>query len=327
MRTAKVRQSPLLAPSRFGALEALPWVLAIAVYFAFPSHLSLGSGIFIMALFALSLDLALGYAGILTLGHAIFFGTGAYAAGLIALGGWREPVTGALMAGSLSAALAVAVGFLVLHLGGLPQIMTTLALGVIFYEVANKLTSITGGDDGLQGIKLDPLFGSFEWTVYGNTAYLYSLAWLLLLFLIARRIASSPFGVALHGIRINALRMQMIGSPIALRLMKAFVISGFMAGIAGAISAQTTRFVGLDVYSLNTSAAVLVMLVLGGLGRLYGALVGTAVYMIVHHVAAIADPYNWMFIIGALLIGVVLLAQGGLLGVADRAAKLLARRA
>jgi len=218
------------------------------------------------------------------------------------------------------------VGFLVLHLHGLPQIMTTLAFGVIFYEVANKLTSITGGDDGLQGIKIDPLFGVFDWTVYGHTAYLYALGWLLLLFLVARRLAASPFGLALQGIRINPLRMQMIGSPIALRLMKVFVISGFMAGIAGAVSAQTTKFVGLDVYSLNTSAAVLVMLVLGGLGRLYGALFGTAVYMIVHHVAAVADPYNWMFVIGALLIGVVLLAQGGLLGVCDRVAKRLARR-
>jgi len=326
MEGAGARHSPLLAPPRFGFLEALPWALALAAYFLFPSYLSFGSGVLIMALFALSLDLALGYAGILTLGHAIFFGTGAYTAGLLALGGWREPITGALASGGLSAVLAVVVGFLVLHLHGLPQIMTTLAFGVIFYEVANKLTSVTGGDDGLQGIKIDPLFGVFDWTVYGHTAYLYALGWLLLLFLVARRLAASPFGLALQGIRINPLRMQMVGSPIALRLMKVFVISGFMAGVAGAVSAQTTKFVGLDVYSLNTSAAVLVMLVLGGLGRLYGAILGTAVYMIVHHVAAVADPYNWMFVIGALLIGVVLLAQGGLLGVCDRVAKRLARR-
>ena len=320
------RRSPLLAPKHFGPLEALPWALAIASYFAFPSYLSFGSGILIMALFALSLDLALGYAGILTLGHAIFFGTGAYAAGLLALAGWREPLTGVLLAGGLSAALAVMVGFLVLHLKGLPQIMTTLALGVIFFEIANKLTSVTGGDDGLQGIKIDPLFGTFEWTVYGHTAYFYALGWLLALFLVARRLTASPFGLALQGIRINPLRMQMIGTPIALRLMKVFVISGFMAGAAGAISAQTTKFVGLEVLSLNTSATVLVMLVLGGLGRLYGALIGTAVYMIVHHVAAIADPYNWMFVIGALLIGVVLLARGGLLGIGDRVVRRLTRR-
>jgi len=318
-------RSPLLAPPRVGPLQALPWLLIAAAYFAFPSYLSFGSGILIMALFALSLDLALGYAGILTLGHAVFYGTGAYAAGLIALAGWREPITGVLMSGGLSAILAVIVGILVLHLRGLPQIMTTLALGVIFYEVANKLTSVTGGDDGLQGIRLDPVFGVFDWTVYGHTAYLYTAAWLLLMFLVAWRLTGSPFGLALQGIRINPLRMQMIGAPIAHRLMKVFVISGFMAGVAGALSAQTTKFVGLEVYSLNLSAAVLVMLVLGGLGRLYGAFVGTAVYMIVHHIAAIADPYNWMFVIGVLLIGVVLLARGGLLGVADRALRFVRR--
>ncbi|MSQ71089.1 MAG: branched-chain amino acid ABC transporter permease [Betaproteobacteria bacterium] len=307
-------------------LEWLPWLAALAVLFLFQGYLSLAASIAVMTLFVLSLDLALGFAGIVTLGHAVFFGTGAYAAALIALHGWQEPISGVLMAGGLSALLALVIGVLILHLQGLPLIMTTLALGLIAHQIANAAGSITGGDNGLQDIRLQPLFGTFPWSVFGQTSYLYALAWLFILFFIARRLVASPFGLALQGIRQNRGRMQLLGANVTLQLVTIYVFSGFMAGVAGALSAQTTKFVGLEVYSLDMSAAVLIMLVLGGAGRLYGAIVGTAVYMVLHHFAAIIDPYNWMFAIGVLLVAVVLVARGGLMGLLDRAAAFLPRR-
>jgi branched-chain amino acid transport system permease protein len=320
------QHSPRLRAKRINPMEWLPWLAALAVLVLFDGYLSLAASIAVMALFVLSLDLALGFAGIVTLGHAVFFGVGAYAAALIALNGWQEPVTGVLMAGGLSAILALIMGVLILYMQGLPFIMTTLALGLIVYQVANVAGSITGGDNGLQDIKLQPLFGTFSWSVYGQTSYFYALAWLFLLFLVARKLVASPFGLALRGIRENRGRMQLLGANVTRQLVTIYVFSGFMAGVAGALSAQTTKFVGLEVVSLDMSVTVLIMLVVGGVGRLYGAMLGTTVYMVIHHFAAIVDPYNWMFAIGAMLVAVVLVARGGLMGLLERAYAAFARR-
>jgi branched-chain amino acid transport system permease protein len=316
--TAALR-SELLERHRLHPGEAVYWLMALAIFFAVPSYLSLATHVLIMALFALSLDLILGFAGVVTLGHALFFGIGAYSAGLLALAGWHEAVTGALLAGLASAGAAAVVGPLILRLTGLPFLMVTLALGVIAYEAANKATWLTGGDDGLQGIALTPLFGLFPWSVYGKTGYLYSLGWLFFLSLTARRLMASPFGLALQGIRENSQRMTLIGAPVLWHLVRAYAISAFMAGIAGALSAQTTRFVGLEVLSLDNSADVMVMLVLGGVGRLYGGLVGAPVYIVVKNFSAEWNPYHWMFVIGGLLIFVVRFARGGILGMVDLA--------
>jgi branched-chain amino acid transport system permease protein len=309
--------SNLLAWHRFRPAESLFWVLALAAFFVFPSDLPLGTQVLVMALFVLSLDLALGFAGILSLGHAMFFGFGAYLAGFIALAGWHEPVSAALLAGLAAGVLALLLGPLVVFYSGLAQIMVTLSLMLILYEAANKATWLTGGDDGLGGIELDPLFGIFRWTVYGQTSYLYALGWLFLIFMLARRLIASPFGVALQGFRENRNRMLLIGAPVHWHLIRVYAISGFIAGIAGALSAQTTKFVSLNTLSLNLSVDVLVMLVLGGTGRLYGALLGATVYTLVHHFAAEWNPYHWMFVIGGMLVFVVRFARGGVLGLLE----------
>ncbi len=303
-----------LDPTRFRAVEALPWLIGLAAFFLWPEHLSLGTAILVMILFAISLDILVGYAGIITLGHGIFFGIGAYSAALVAKWGWTEPISGLLVAALLTALIALPIGLLLCRLRGLLLIMTTLALGLIFYEVAKSATTLTGGDDGLQGFTVEPLFGLFRWTVYGQTAYLYALAWVFILFMLARRMVASPYGMALRGLRENFGRMQLLGSPVNRHVICAFAISGFLAGAAGGLSAQTTNFVDLSVLSLDNSAAVLVMLVLGGIGRLYGAMVGVVFYMLVHNIAAKISPYNWMFVIGALLVVVVLFSRGGILG-------------
>lgn len=304
---------------RMPRTEAIFWLAALAVVFVFPSNLSLATSVAIMALFAVSLDLALGIAGIITLGHALYFGAGAYCAGWIAQAGWSEPISGMLAAACAAALLALACGPLVLRTQGLPLIMVTLVLGLVAFEAANKAGDLTGGDNGLTGIELAPVLGVFRWSVFAKVEYLYALACLFVLFQVAKRVVASPFGLALQGIRENPSRMALVGAPVRGHLLRAYVASAFMAGVAGALSAQTTKFVALGVLSVNTSVDVLVMLVLGGVGALYGALVGAIVYMVVHHFAAAWNPYHWMFIIGGLLVGVVRFGTGGLLGLARAA--------
>lgn len=299
--------------------EAAFWLAAVTVVFVFPANLSLATSVAIFALFAVSLDLALGVAGIITLGHALYFGAGAYFAAWIALAGWSEPISGMLAAAALSGLLAAALGPLVLRTAGLPLIMVTLVLGLVAFEAANKAGEFTGGDNGLGGIELAPVLGVFRWSVFAKVEYLYALACLFVLFQLAKAIVRSPFGLALQGIRENAARMALVGAPVRSHLMRAYVVSAAMAGVAGALSAQTTKFVGLGVLSVNTSVDVLVMLVLGGVGALYGALVGAIVYMVVHHFAAEWNPYHWMFVIGGLLVLVVRFGRGGLLGMARAA--------
>ncbi len=297
---------------RFPPLEIALWLCALAVPFVFPRELSLASSIVIMALFAISLDLVLGFAGIVTMGHALFFGVGAYAAAWIALGGWVEPVSGMLLAGVAAALLGAIVGPFILRSQGLPLIMITLVVGLVFYEAANKANFITGGDNGLGGYELWPLLGVFNWSVFGKVEYGYALTCLFVLFQASKTIVASPFGLALQGIRENPTRMALVGAPVRGHLLRIYIVSAFIAGVAGALSAQTTKIVGLEVLSINTSVDVLVMLVLGGVGTLYGGILGAVVYMVVHHLASTWNPYHWMFIIGFLLVIVVRFGQGGL---------------
>jgi branched-chain amino acid transport system permease protein len=222
-----------------------------------------------------------------------------------------------LLGGAASGLFALAVGPLILRLTGLPFIMVTLGIGAIVYEAANKAVWLTGGDNGLPGVTLAPLFGVFRWSVFGQTGYLYVLGWLLVLFYLCRRIVASPFGMALQGVRENPQRMRLLGAPVLRHLVTGYAMASAMAGIAGALSAQTNAFVGLEVLSLNTSIDGLVMLVLGGVGRLYGGLVGAPLYMFVQHFAQQWNPYYWMFLIGGLLIVIVRFSRGGLLGLVD----------
>jgi branched-chain amino acid transport system permease protein len=297
--------------------EAAPWLVAVAAFFAFPDYLALGAQVLATVIFGLSLDLILGYAGIVTLGHAAYFGTGAYVAGLLAAHGWGEPVSG-LVIGALAAGL---VGFLsgavVLRTQGLTLLMLTLVTASMLYEAANKAAWLTGGADGLGGMNVWPVLG-FEFDLYGKTAYCYGLAALFLCWIAARAIVHSPFGRSLTGIRENERRMHAIGSPVYWRRLTIYTISSAMAGIAGGLIAQTTAFVGLGVLSVDRSAFILIMLILGGVGRLYGAFIGVPLYMILQDRFAAIDPVYWYFWIGLLLVVVVVFAPGGAFGLADR---------
>jgi len=294
-------------------LELAFWAATLLPFVVAPSYLSLASQIAITALFALSLDLILGYAGIVSLGHAAYFGFGAYTAGLLSKHYFGEPLTGLVLAALAAGLLGYVTSHVIVRFRHLALIMLTLGLGLLLAEVANSASGLTGGADGLQGMKMAPLLG-FKFDLYGRTAYAYSLAVLFLLFLIARRIIHSPFGLALRGIRENATRMPAIGAPSLAHLRKVYTISAAMAGAAGALLTQTTSTVSLEVLSFGRSADVLVILILGGAGRLYGGIVGAIIYMVARDQFASMNPQYWYFWVGLLLVAVVLFLPNGILG-------------
>ena len=309
-----------LADGRWKPLEILFWLLPVAAFFLAPGYLVLVSQIMIVGLFAMSLDLILGYAGIVSLGHAAFFGLGAYTAGLLAAHGWGEPISGLFAAAAVAALAGYLVSFLIVRGQDLTRLMVTLGIGLMLFEAANKAAFITGGVDGLSGMMVGKLLGVFEFDLYGKTAYIYSLVVLFILFVALRRLVNSPFGLSLKGIREGGRRMPAIGADVSRRLSAIFTVGAAVAGVAGALLAQTTQFVGLDSLGFARSAELLIILVLGGTGRLYGALVGAIVFMVAQDTIAGLNPAYWQFWIGLLLIVIVLFARGGILGGLERLA-------
>jgi len=315
----------LVTSHRLRPLELLPWAIAIGAFFQFEDYLPLGSEILIMVLFALSLDLILGYAGIVTLGHAAFFGLGAYTAAIIANAGWGEPITGLVAGAAVAGLVGYLSGVVILRAHGLTLIMLTLVIVLALNEAANRMGWLTGGADGLSGMSVWPVFGQFRFDLYGRTAYVYTLVVVFLCWLFARRLVHSPFGRTLTGIRENIARMHAIGAPVRRRQVIIYTIAAALAGIAGALLAQTTQSVALTVMTLDRSGAILIMLVLGGVGRLYGAFVGAPVYMLAQDNLSKVDPVYWYFWVGLMLVCVVMFARGGILGIIDKLLE-LARR-
>jgi branched-chain amino acid transport system permease protein len=307
-------QQYLQAQSRWHVLEIAFWLATLLPFVLFPDYLSLASQIAITALFALSLDLILGYAGIVSLGHAAFFGIGAYTAGLISKFIWGEPLTGLILAAVVAGIVGFAVSFIVSRFRHFTLIMITLGLGLLAFETANRAHWLTGGSDGLQGVSIWPVLGIFKFDLYGYTAYAYSLATLFVVFLGARRLVNSPFGLALRGIRENWVRMPAIGADSRAHIRKAFTLAAAVAGLAGAVLAQTTENVSLESISFQRSADVLVMLVLGGAGRLYGGLIGATIFMVARDQFSGIAPQYWYFWIGVLLVTVVMVLPNGILG-------------
>jgi branched-chain amino acid transport system permease protein len=303
------------------------WLLPCAAYFVFPDYLVLGSQVLTAALFVVSLDLILGYAGIVSLGHAAFFGIGAYTAGLLAVHGWGEPLTGLILAGAMAAGVGYATSFLVVGGAALTRLMVTLGIGFLFHEAANQASSITGGMDGLSGVSMWKLLGLWRFDLSGRTAYVYAAVVLFLIFLLARRVVASPFGLSLQAIRENERRMPAIGAPVQRRLVSIYTLSAALAGVAGALTSQTTEFVGLESLSFERSASALIMLVLGGTGRLYGALVGTCMFMLLQHVFSDINPAYWQLWLGLLVVLIAFFAPGGVLGSTRRWVDALSFRA
>jgi len=293
--------------------EPVLWLLAFAVPVAMPNEALIVNEIAIVALFAMSLDLVLGYAGIVSLGHAAFFGLGAYTAALFCKHVNPDPHIGLLVAMGAAAVMGFAASFTVLRGSDLTRLMVTLGLALILLELANKLDWLTGGTDGIQGLVFSPLLGKFEFDLQGRVASFYSLTVLAVMFFIARRIVHSPFGATLKAIRDNRLRAMAIGIPVHARLVAIYTIAAAMAGAAGALFTQTSGFSSLDVFEFHRSADLMLMLVVGGTGWLYGGITGAVVFKLLQDFLSAQTPQYWTFWLGLFLVVLVLVGRDRLL--------------
>ena len=299
--------------------EALPWIASVACFFAFPNYLAFGTQVLITILFALSLDLVLGYAGIVTLGHAAFFGAGAYTVGMMAMHlGWNEPISGLLAAALVAGLIGLVSGLVLLRTHGLALLMLTLCTMALLEQAANMGAAWTGGFDGMPGLSFSKILGIFGFDVlYYRSQYLYALVVLFACFVIVRTLVYSSFGQSLTGIRENLLRMHAVGAPVRTRQVLAYTISAALAGVAGALFTQANGYVNLAVLGLDRSAGVMIVLILGGYGRLYGAFVGAIAYMLLEDVLAKAYPTAWQLGLGVMLVVVALFARNGVIGIFD----------
>jgi branched-chain amino acid transport system permease protein len=306
-------QAKLLRASAIKPWEPVLWLLAFAAPLLLPSQALIVNEIAIVGLFAVSLDLVLGYGGIVSLGHAAFFGLGAYVSALFCKHVHPDPHLGLLVSMGAAALLGLAGSFTVLRGTDLTRLMVTLGVALILLELANKLDWLTGGTDGIQGLVFSPVLGRFEFDLAGRTAAYYSLTVLLLLFLVARHLVHSPFGATLEAIRDNRLRAMAIGVPVHARLVAIYTIAAAMAGAAGALFTQTSGFASLDVFEFHRSADVLLMLVIGGVGWLYGGLAGAVVFKVMQDQLSQITPQYWTFWIGLFLVVLVLVGRDRLL--------------
>lgn len=304
----------LQAQERWSAPEIGFWLFCVAAYFLFPKSLLFASQILITGLFALSLDLILGYAGIVTLGHAAFFGLGAYAAGLLSTHGWQEPLSGLLMASLVAAGAGYLTSFLVLRGSDLARLMITLGIALLLHEIANRATDLTGGVDGLQGIEIGALLGLFRFDLQGHTAYLYVLGVTFALFVLVRALMASPYGLSIRAIRENPRRATVLGVPIRARLTNLYTFAALIAGAAGALLTQTTQFVGIDVLDLQRSANLLIVLIVGGTATLYGGFLGAAAFLCAQDRLSHMNAQYWLFWLGLCLVIVTRYLRGGIMG-------------
>jgi len=299
----------LSAAARWRWWEFALLATGLLSWFLLPGHALLLNEIAILALFALSLDLILGYAGIVSLGHAAYFGFGAYVAALFAKHVLPDPLLGMAAAILAATGLGFATSGLILRGSDLTRLMVTLGIALVLYELANRLDWLTGGADGLQGVVMGPLLGRFEFDLYGRTAYAYSLVVLLAALLFCRRLVHSPFGASLQALRDNPLRAASIGLSVRRRLVAIYSIAGGIAGAAGALVAQTAGFASLDVLDFHRSADVLLVLVIGGAGYLYGGIVGAIVFKLLHDAISVLTPQYWTFWLGLFLVVLVLVGR------------------
>lgn len=302
-------QALLRQANRWRLWELGLWLLAVAMIFVLPSKMLILTEIAILALFAISLDLILGYAGIVSLGHTAFFGLGAYAAGLFARDYFSEPVTGLVVAGLVSGIFGFATSFLVLRGSDLTRLMTTFGVAMLLAEIANQATWLTGGADGLSGVTVTPILGMFEFDLWGRNGYIYALVVLMALTYVARRIVHSPFGLSLKAIKRNQRRASMLGISPTRRIVAIYTLSAAYAGIAGALLTQTTSFVSPDVLAFHRSADVLLVLVIGGVGYLYGGVFGAVIFSVLRDWLSVITPQYWMFWIGLILIIIVFVGR------------------
>jgi branched-chain amino acid transport system permease protein len=302
-------QQSLYNSRRWKAWEPVLWLLALALPWLLGSHALIINEIAIVALFAVSLDLILGYTGIVSLGHAAFFGMGAYAAALFAKLVMPDPLVGLAFGMAVATVVGALCSFTIMRGSDLTRLMVTLGVGMLLMELANKLDWLTGGADGLQGVLMGPVLGRFEFDLQGQVAAWYSISVMLVLIFFVRRLVNSPFGATLTAIRDNRLRAMAIGIPVTSRLAVIYTIAAGVAGAAGALLAQTSGFASIDVFAFDRSADLVLLLVIGGTGWLYGGVAGAIVFKIMQDLISSITPQYWTFWIGLFLVVLMLVGR------------------
>jgi branched-chain amino acid transport system permease protein len=301
-----------------GRLAAALGAAALASYALFPDYLSLIAQLFVLAIFALSYDLLQGHAGIVSLGHAAFLGLGAYTAAILARAGITDPLVGLAAAAVLAAATALVLTPIVVRGNDFTRLLVTLGIGSLIYEAANRLRDLTGGADGLPDFEVAPLFGLFPFDFLGRTGFFYAFGVLCLVYLFKWRITTSPFGLALRGIRENPRRMTAIGGPVGRHLAVAYMLSGAIAGVAGAVLSQTSRFASLDMLGFDRSAEIVMVVTLGGSGHMAGVTLGAAAFGVVKDALSNLSPKYWQLGLGLVLMASVFVARNGVAGLIER---------
>lgn len=299
----------LLAPAKWRPWEYALWAVIWAMPVVFASQAALINEIAILALFALSLDLILGYAGIVSLGHAAYFGVGAYGAALFAKHVMPDPLVGLAVGTALGALLGAITSPMIVRGTDLTRLMVTMGVALVLLELANKFDHVTGGADGLQGVVMGPLLGAFEFDLGGRVASFYSLALLFLAFVLLRRIVHSPLGVSMQALRDNRLRLTALGMNVNGRLAAVYTLAAALAGASGALLAQTTGFASLDVLEFHRSADVMLALIIGGAGWLWGGLVGAIAFKVLHDLISAVTAQYWTFWIGLFLVVLMLVGR------------------
>jgi branched-chain amino acid transport system permease protein len=299
--TLQTRAAELLV---LAALIVLPFLMS-----DYPR--ALVAEIFIFAIFAMSLDLLLGFTGLMSLGHAAFFGLGAYAVAILGvqfgLNAWLGVAAGVVIAG----AGAALIGFFCVRTGGIPFLMLTLAFSQLVFSVALKWRDLTGGSDGM-AIAEQPTFLGFSLSK-SLPMYFMTLCFFVLAYWSLRRLLNSPLGHAFVGIRENEPRMMAIGYPTRAYKLIAFTIAGAVAGLAGGLYAIFNGFISSDAVYWTASGDILIMTMLGGAGTLIGPALGTAVFLLMKNVAS-SYSEHWLSIIGVTFICCVMFFPGGLWG-------------
>jgi branched-chain amino acid transport system permease protein len=284
--------------------------------------LSLFERLMIFAIAALSLDLLIGYGGLISFGHAAFVGLGAYAVGILSAHGVHDAVIALPVALLSSALFAYATGVVCLRTKGVYFIMITLAFGQMVFFTASSLAPY-GGDDGLT-IAARNTLGGFAF--FRSEGSLYYLIWGCLLgaYCFCRMLVGSRFGRVFRGAKENALRMETIGFNVYRFQLAAYVIAGMMAGLSGFLLANATEFVSPAYMSWQRSGDLIIMVILGGLGSLHGAIIGAGAYLLLEEWLS-AFTEDWKVIFGPFLVLVVLFARGGLLGMGKDLVRRLSR--
>jgi branched-chain amino acid transport system permease protein len=290
-------------------------LLVIWPFFASQYGAGLITEVFVFAIVAMSLDLLIGYGGLVSFGHAAFFGVGAYATVLLSvklgIGVWPALCAGIVF----SAAAAAVIGYMCVRMAGVAFFMLTLAFAQLLFSMAMKWRNVTGGSDGVGGMVRPSFFGMS--LTDPTVMYFVCLAAFVLSLVLLRRVIHSQFGHALVGLRDNETRMRALGHPTGMLKLMAFVIGGAFAGFGGGLYAIYNGFVSPDALSFGLSGTFLLMVVLGGSGSLIGPAIGAGVFLLLKQLVS-SHTEHWLLIVGVVFIGCVMFFRGGIHGLIER---------